>query len=78
MNQLWLSVLLKDTTAVTGQAGIRIHILTPELESNALDRSAMALHATTVLSLVNFGKRISDFYFSKQKSHQIQTYIPLA
>ena len=42
--QLWLSVLLKDTSAVTGQAGIRTHILaTPELESNALDRSAMTL-----------------------------------
>ena len=32
--QLWLSVLLKDTSAATGQAGIRTHILaTPELES---------------------------------------------
>ena len=32
--QLWLSVLLKDTSAMTGQAGIRTHILsTPELES---------------------------------------------
>ena len=42
--QLWLSVLLKDTSATTGQAGIRTHILaTPELESNALDRSAMTL-----------------------------------
>ena len=43
MKQLWLhvSVLLKDTSAATGQAGIRTHILvTPELESNALDRSA--------------------------------------
>ena len=37
--QLWSSVLLKDTSAATGQAGIRTHILaTPELESNALDR----------------------------------------
>ena len=43
--QLWLSVLLKDTSAATGQAGIRTHILaTPELESNALDRSATTLH----------------------------------
>ena len=44
--QLWqLSVLLKDTSAATGQARIRTHILTtPELESNALDRSATALH----------------------------------
>ena len=42
--QLWLSVLLKDTSAATGQAGIRTHILaTPELESNALDRSATTL-----------------------------------
>ena len=39
--QLWLSVLLKDTSAAIGQAAIRTHILaTPELESNALDRSA--------------------------------------
>ena len=45
MKQLWLSVLLKDTSAATGQAGIRTHILTtPELESNALDRSATALN----------------------------------
>ena len=37
-------VLLKDTSATTGQAGIRTHILaTPELESNALDRSATTL-----------------------------------
>ena len=42
--QLWLSVLLKDTSAATGQAGIQTHILaTPELESNALDRSATTL-----------------------------------
>ena len=42
--QLRLSVLLKDTSAATGQAGIRTHILTtPELESNALDRSATTL-----------------------------------
>ena len=39
--QLWLSVLLKDTSAATGQAGIRAHILaTPEL---ALDRLATTL-----------------------------------
>ena len=43
--QLWLSVLLKDTSAATGQAGIQTHILiTPELESNALDRSATPRH----------------------------------
>ena len=43
--QLRLSVLLKDTSAATGHAGIRIHILTTsELESNALDRSAMTLY----------------------------------
>ena len=42
--QLWLSVLLKDTSAATGQAGIRTHILTAsELESNALYRSATTL-----------------------------------
>ena len=40
-----ISVLLKDTSAATGQAGIRTHILaTPELKSNALDRSATTLH----------------------------------
>ena len=42
--QLWLSVLLKDTSAAIGQVGIRTHILTStEFESNALDRSAMTL-----------------------------------
>ena len=36
--------MIKDTSAATGQAGIRTHILTtPELESNALDRSATTL-----------------------------------
>ena len=47
MKQLWLSVLLKDTSTSTGQAGIQTlyNILTtPEPESNALDRSAMTLH----------------------------------
>ena len=41
--QLWLSVLLKDISLT---AGIRTHILllTPELESGKLDRSAMILH----------------------------------
>ena len=44
--QLWLSVLLEDTSAAIGQAGIRTHILTtPELESNALDHSAMTLQS---------------------------------
>ena len=42
--QLWSSVLPKDTSAATGQAGIRTHILTtPELESSAPDRSATTL-----------------------------------
>ena len=51
MKQLWLSVLLKDTSAATGQAGIRTHILTiPELESNALDRLAMTLQALGLVS----------------------------
>ena len=50
--QLWLSVLLKDTSAATGLAGIRTHILaTPELESNALDRSATTLADTTKYDL---------------------------
>ena len=48
--QLWLSVLLKDTSAATGQARIQTHILTTsELESNALDRSATTLHFDTPL-----------------------------
>ena len=56
--QLWLSVLLKDTSAATGQAGIRTHILaTPELESNALDRSAIMVvlrnHSIGALLLAN-------------------------
>ena len=51
--QLWLSVLLKDTSAATGQARIRTHILTsPELESDALDRSAMTLHSHYTLCMV--------------------------
>ena len=37
-SELGRSVLLKDTSSATGQAGIRNHILTPpELESDALD-----------------------------------------
>ena len=45
MKQVWLSVLLKDTSTATGQAGIRTRILTtPELESNTLDRSATTLN----------------------------------
>ena len=53
MKQLWLSVLLKDTSITTGQAGIRTHILTtPEFESNALDRSAMTLHKR-ILRILN-------------------------
>ena len=39
-----LSVVLKDTSAATGQAGIRTHVLTtPELEFDALDLSATTL-----------------------------------
>ena len=35
----------RDTRAATGQAEIRTHIpIAPELESNALDRSATTLH----------------------------------
>ena len=50
--QLWLSVLLKDTSASTGQAGIQTHILTmPELESNALDRSATTLRVMFVTTI---------------------------
>ena len=50
--QLWSSVLLKDTSAVTGQAGIRTHILTtPEFEPNALDRSATTLHTARQMYL---------------------------
>ena len=36
--QISLSILLKDTSAATGQAGIRTHMMTiSELESKALD-----------------------------------------
>ena len=63
--QLWLSVLLKDTSAATGQAGIRTHILTtPELESNARDRSATSLHSilvTCVYILNNNNTSITAF-----------------
>ena len=38
---IWLSVLLRDTSATIGQAGI---LTPPGLESNALDRSATTLH----------------------------------
>ena len=45
--QLWLSVLLKDTSVTTG---IRTHILllTPELESGMLDRSATTPHSDSL------------------------------
>ena len=45
--QLWLSVLLKDTSIMASQAGTRTHTpmtLPPELESSSLDRSATTLH----------------------------------
>ena len=52
MEQLRLSVLLKDTSAATGQAGILTHILkTLQLESDALDRSATALYLSQVIHL---------------------------
>ena len=41
--QLWLSVLLKDTS-VTARIRTHILLLTPELESGKLDRSATTLH----------------------------------
>ena len=40
--QLWSSVLLKDTSAATGQTGIQTHILT------APDRSATTLQSRTI------------------------------
>ena len=53
--QLWLSVLLKDTSAATGQAGIQTHILTtPELESNALDHSATTFFASMYMDECHF------------------------
>ena len=53
--QLWSSVLLKDTSAATGQFRIRTHILTtPQLESNALDRSATTLLVRTHAQPHNF------------------------
>ena len=42
--QLWLSVLLKDTS-VTAEIRTHILLLTPELESGKLDRSATTLHS---------------------------------
>ena len=43
--QLWLSVLLKDTSAATSHAEILIHILTTwEPEDDVLDHSATTLH----------------------------------
>ena len=52
MKQLWLSVLLKDTSAVNSQAGIRTHILsTPEIESNKLHGSATTLHKKYFISI---------------------------
>ena len=47
--QLWLSVLLKDTSVTTG---IRTHILllTPELESGKLDRSATTPHNVSLFT----------------------------
>ena len=63
--QLWLSVLLKDTSAATGQAGIWTHILTtPAIESNALDCSATTLHIDDNYKyqchviIVNFGRSL--------------------
>ena len=42
---IMVKCLAQGQSAATGQAGIRTHILTtPELESNALDRSATTLH----------------------------------
>ena len=47
--QLWLTVLLNDTSAVTSLAAIRTHILTtPELKSDALDRQATVLHSAKI------------------------------
>ena len=69
--QLWLSVLLKDTSAVTGQAGIRTHILTtPKLESNALDRSAMTLHKGGYKSLLLLLSS-NDLFLIKNMRRQI-------
>ena len=48
-SNLWLNVLLKDTSAATGQAGIRTHILTTlELESDA-DRSTTTLRISSAV-----------------------------
>ena len=66
--QLWLSVLLKDTSAATGQAGIRTHILTtPELASNALDRSATTLLYDTHLLTI----KITNPYTSSINEHYL-------
>ena len=51
-----IMVLLKDTSAATGQAGIRTHILaTPEL---ALDRSATTLMTRSFTLLSNLLKNL--------------------
>ena len=61
MKQLWLSVLLKDTSVTTG---IRTHILllTPELESGKLDRSATTPQCANKSALKPFGKSATPFY----------------
>ena len=61
--QLWLSVLLNDTSAVTSHTGIRTHILTtPELESNARDRSA-----TVCFPCIS--KRLTATYSATSSAH---------
>ena len=48
-----LLLLLKDTSAATGQAGIGTHILTtPELESDTLERSTMTLHTSVFVKRI--------------------------
>ena len=57
MKQLWLSVLLTDTSAATGHARIRTHVLTtPEIEPDALDRPATTLHDIVSIDHANLAR----------------------
>ena len=67
--QLWLSVLLKDTSVM---AGIRTHILllTPELESGKLDRSATTLqNMECKASPLLFHDKCPGFFYVHYTTH---------
>ena len=84
MKQLWLSVLLKDTSAATDQPEIRTHILTtPELESSALDRSATTLHICSLwvrafgVQCCGMDYRWVEHLSADNRLHLIQTSCPI-